>query len=103
MSEAHVLRNPAGSITIPAGTLDTIVQRAAESVRPARVRRRRRGVDVSVENGSVKVELSISAPYGTVLPDLAHAVQERVASSLGAMCGLEVTAVDVTVEELVRT
>ena len=67
------------------------------------MRKRRRGIDVSVEKGRVTVELTIAAPYGTVLPDLAQAVQERVASSLGAMCGLEVAAVDVTVEELVGT
>jgi uncharacterized alkaline shock family protein YloU len=40
--------------------------------------------------------------YGRVLPEVSAAVQERVADALARMCDVEVEAVDVTVEELVR-
>ena len=40
--------------------------------------------------------------YGRVLPEVSAAVQERVADALTRMCDVEVEAVDVTVEELVR-
>jgi uncharacterized alkaline shock family protein YloU len=99
MSEGYVLHGAGGSISIAAGALATIVQRAAESVEGARVRRRRRGLDVRVEDGEARVDVALSAPYGTVLPDLGRDVQERVAAALATMCGLE-AVVDVAVEEL---
>ena len=79
-----------------------IVVRAAEAVggrarapaaRHARGRDRRRRA-----RGSSS---SSPSPYGRVLPDVARDVQERVAAALGTMCGVNVTAVDVTIEELV--
>ena len=99
MSDGYVLREGSGSITIEAGVLAAIVQRAAESVEGARVRRRRRDVDVSVDDGAAPVELALAAPFGAVLPDVARGVQERVAAALETMCGLSAT-VDVAVEEL---
>ena len=50
--------------------------------------------------GSARVELELTVAYGKVLPDVAREVQERVAAALGTMCGVTVTAVDVSVEEL---
>ena len=98
MSDGHVIHEPGGSIAIPAGTLQKIVQRAAESVDGARVRRRHRP-EVHVEGDTARVDLSLAAPYGAVLPELAREVQEHVTSALAAMCGLT-AAVDVAVEEL---
>ena len=98
MSEEYVLHEAGGSISIAGGTLATIVQRAAESVDGARVRRRRR-LEVRVDDGSARVEVALVAPYGAVLPDLARDVQERVAAALASMCGLR-ASVDVSVDEL---
>ena len=98
MSDGYVLRDAGGSISIEPGTLETIVRRAAESVEGARVRRRR-GLEIRVEESAAQVELALSAPYGVVLPELARAVQERVAAALATMCALT-AAVDVAVEEL---
>ena len=98
MSEEYVLHEAGGSISIGGGTLATIVQRAAESVDGARVRRRRR-LEVRVDDGSARVEVALAAPYGAVLPDLARDVQERVAAALASMCGLT-ASVDVSVDEL---
>ena len=43
---------------------------------------------------------SLTVAYGKVLPDVAQDVQVRVADALTQMCGVEVSAVDVTIEEL---
>jgi uncharacterized alkaline shock family protein YloU len=99
VSDGYVLREDVGSITIELSVLATIVHQAAESVDGAKVRRRRRDVDVRVDEGAARVELALAAPYGTVLPEVARGVQERVAAALEAMCGLSAT-VDVAVEEL---
>ena len=99
MSGSLVIRLDAGTITVAAGVLETIVRRAAEPVRDARVRRR--GVDIDVDGDGARVSLELAVRHGAVLPDVARDVQERVASQLRAMCGLGAAAVDVAVEELV--
>ena len=49
---------------------------------------------------SAQKELELAARQGAVLPELAQAVQERVAAALGEMVGVTVAAVDVSIEEL---
>src|SRR5207249_10365173 len=85
MSDGYVLREDAGSIDVTPGALAQIVQRAAESVEGARVRRPRRGLDLRLEDGRVRVELELAVRYGIVLPHLARDVQARVADALSAM------------------
>ena len=97
---AHEVRGPGGSITISPGVLTQIVVQAAEAVDGARVRRPRRGLEIDVADGRARVELELPARYGLVLPDVAGAVQARVADALQGMCGLGVDSVDVSVEEL---
>jgi Asp23 family, cell envelope-related function len=91
---------PLGTITVPNGTLTSLVVNAAERVDGARVRRPRRDVDVRIDGARAHVGLELSARYGVVLPELAQDVQLAVATALTEMCGVEVTAVDVTVEEV---
>ena len=98
--DAHVIPSPAGSITIAADALAGLVIAAAERVDGARVRRPRRGLDVSVEGGAVRVRLELAARYGAVLPELARAVQAGVTTALRDGTGLAVGAVDISVEEL---
>jgi uncharacterized alkaline shock family protein YloU len=98
MSDGYVVRGADGSISVTAAALASIVRRAAESVEGARVRRRR-GLELRIDGETAHVELELAAAFGAVLPDLARAVQERVAESLGSMCALQAT-VDVAVEEL---
>jgi uncharacterized alkaline shock family protein YloU len=102
MSDELVVSEAEGSITVPAATLARIVVRAAERVDGARVRRPRRGVDVSVADGAAEVSLHLAARYGVALPGLAEHVQAEVRDALEAMCGLDVRRVDVRVEELVE-
>jgi uncharacterized alkaline shock family protein YloU len=100
MSDGYVLREDGGSIDVTAGALAQIVQRAAESVEGARVRRPRRGLGLRLEDGRVRVELELAVRYGIVLPEAARDVQARVAEALEAMVDLDVEAVDVSIEEL---
>ena len=100
MSDGYVLREDGGSIDVTAGALVQIVQRAAESVEGARVRRPRRGLDLRLEDGRVRVELELAVRYGIVIPEAARDVQARVAEALEAMVDLDVEAVDVSIEEL---
>jgi uncharacterized alkaline shock family protein YloU len=95
-----VVPGEGGTVTVTPGALTQIVVGAAESVAGARVRRRRRGLDVTVADGRARVQLELAARYGVVLPELARDVQERVAEALRAMCGVDVERVDVSVEEL---
>jgi uncharacterized alkaline shock family protein YloU len=82
------------SVTITDAALAQIIVGAAEQVDGARVRKRR---GVQPQDG--RVTLWLAARYGTILPELAREVQERVAEALRQMCGLDVH-VDVTIEEL---
>jgi uncharacterized alkaline shock family protein YloU len=100
MTDGHVLSGPDGTVSITPGALTAIVQRAAESVDGVRVRRRRRGLELRIEGERARVELSLAAPYGARLPQVARGVQQRVTDALEGMCGLDVEAVDVSVDEL---
>jgi uncharacterized alkaline shock family protein YloU len=92
---SHVETTAQGTVTIPTGVLEQIVRRAAESVDGATVRRR----GLTVEGR--RVALALNARYGTVLSDLALGVQQQVRDTLASMCGIETSAVDVAIEELV--
>lgn len=98
--DGHVVEGPHGSIRIEGDALAGLVVAAAEQVAGARVRRPRRGLDVSVAGGTAQVEVELAARYGVVLPELARAVQQSVATALRDSAGLRVRRVDVTVEEL---
>jgi uncharacterized alkaline shock family protein YloU len=87
-----------GTVIVTDAALQQIVLQAAEAVEGARVRRR--NAEIAVDRSGARVMLSLGVSYGRVLPDVARAVQEQVSSALGSMCGVTVTAVDVTVEEL---
>ena len=101
MSDQLVVREPEGTVCVPAATLARIVVRAAERADGACVRRPRRAVDVEVTGDSAAVTLRLAARYGTVLPQLAEEVQGQVARALEQMCGIDVRSVDLAIEELV--
>ena len=101
MSDQLVVREPEGTVCVPAATLARIVVRAAERADGARVRRPRRAVDVEVTGDSAAVTLRLAARYGTVLPQLAEEVQGHVAHALEQMCGVDVRIVDLAIAELV--
>jgi uncharacterized alkaline shock family protein YloU len=88
----------AGTVTVTDGAVHQIVEQAAERVGGAHVHRRH--TSVAIEGAGAHVELELAVRYGLVLPEVARAVQEQVTAALGTMCGVDVRAVDVTVEEL---
>ena len=96
----HTLAGPHGPIRIEADGLAGLVVAAAEEVEGARVRRPRRGLDVTVSDGTAHVVIELAARYGEPLPALGREVQARVAGALRDSAGLSVTAVDVSFEEL---
>ena len=56
-----------------------------------------KGIQINVEEDSVKVDLSILMSYGHIIPEVAKAVQEGVKNAIESMTGLEVTEVCVSV------
>jgi len=91
-----------GSVKVSEAALAQIVVAAVASVDGARLRKGRRRLAVELEDGHARAELEVAVAYGSFLPDVARAVQERVASTLALTCDVEVDAVDVSVVELVR-
>lgn len=100
--DGHAIRGPRGEIRVEGDALSALVVAAAELVDGARVRRPRRGLDVTVADGRAHVELELAVRYGVALPGLGHEVQASVAAVLRNSAGLEVEAVDVSIEELDR-
>jgi uncharacterized alkaline shock family protein YloU len=97
-----LVQESGGSVRVSEVALTEIVRRAVSSVEGARLRKGRRRLGVEIGEGRARAELQLAVAYGHVLPEVSAAVQERVADALARMCDLEVEAVDVTVEELVR-
>lgn len=91
-----------GSVTVTEAALAQIISAAVGEVPGARLHRPRRRPALTLAEGRARAELELAVEYGRVLPEVARAVQERVAAALAAMCGVVVGAVDVSVEELVR-
>jgi uncharacterized alkaline shock family protein YloU len=94
------MKTLAPGVKVTDSAVTQIVVRAAEGAEGARVRRPRRHLGVEIDGGSAQVELELTVDYGKVLQDVARDVQERVATALGTMCGVKVTAVNVSIEEL---
>jgi uncharacterized alkaline shock family protein YloU len=90
----------AEGVTLSDAALTQIVIQAAESVDGARVRRPRRGLDVSVDSLTAHVEIELAARHGAVLNQLGLSVQREVAGALRTMCGVDRATVDVAIEEL---
>ena len=90
-----------GSVRVSEAALVQLVDGAVASVDGARLRKRRRR-SVELADGRARVDLEITAAYGSVLPEVARAVQEHVAGVLREICGAKVDAIDVAVVELTR-
>ena len=100
--DGHTITGPGGTIRIEGDALAALVVAAAEHVDGARVRRPRRGLSVAIADGRARVELELAVRYGASLPELGASVQQAVSEALRRSAGLEVDAVDVSIEELER-
>jgi hypothetical protein len=96
-----LVKDSAGAVRVSEAALVQLVDGAVSSVDGARLRRRRR-LSLDLADGHARAELEISAPFGSVLPEVARAVQEEVGGALTRACGVEVDAVDIAVVELTR-
>lgn len=59
-----------------------------------------KGVNIEIEDGKVKVSVSVIIDYGCSIPEVTAAIQERVSSEIETMTGLKVTAVNVSVVDV---
>ena len=84
------------------GTWERILLAGYHPEGQRRLRKGRRRLGVELEDGRARAELQLAVAYGRVLPEVAAAVQERVADALARMCDVAVDSVDVTIEELVH-
>jgi uncharacterized alkaline shock family protein YloU len=100
--DGHVIEGPHGAIRIDGDALAGLVATAVALTAGARLRRPRRGLDVAVEEGRARIEIELAARFGSVLPELARAVQAGVADALRDCAGLDPERVDVSIEELDR-
>ena len=96
-----LVKDDAGEVRVSEAALVQLVGGAVSSVAGARLRKRRR-LSLELGDGHARAELEISAAYGSVLPDVARAVQEQVGRALTQACDVNVDAVDVAVVELTR-
>ena len=97
-----LVKESGGSVRVSEAAVAQILGRAVESVDGARLRKGRRRLGLELADGRGRAAIEVTVAYGAFLPDVARAVQERVADALGRMCDVSVDAVDVSVVELVR-
>ena len=60
-----------------------------------------RGVRVDVQDNLVTIDLKLNLEYGYSIPDVGTKVQEKVKSAIETMPGMQVTAVNVSVTDVV--
>jgi uncharacterized alkaline shock family protein YloU len=58
------------------------------------------GVTVEVGERQAAVDLDLVIEYGVAIPDLAVAVRGNVIAAVERMCGLEVTEVNISIDDI---
>jgi uncharacterized alkaline shock family protein YloU len=61
---------------------------------------RTQGVSVEVGEKQTAVDLDVVVDYGVSIPDLAHGIRRNVVTSVERMTGLEVTEVNISVDDI---
>jgi uncharacterized alkaline shock family protein YloU len=59
-----------------------------------------RGISVDVGERQAAVDVNLIVEYGVAIPDLADAVRRNVIAAVERMCGLEVTEVNIAVDDV---
>ena len=62
---------------------------------------RTRGLSVDVGERQAAVDMTVNVPYGHSIPQLTEAVRARVIERLESLTGLEVTEVNITVNDVI--
>lgn len=60
-----------------------------------------KGVKVSVEEGLATIDLHLSVYYGVRIPEIVFQVQENVKRTVESMTGLEVSSVNIFIQNIV--
>jgi uncharacterized alkaline shock family protein YloU len=60
----------------------------------------RRGVRIASVDGGVRIELHLEVEWGAAIPEVGQLVQEQVRQYLERMADVELTGVDVVVDEI---
>ena len=63
--------------------------------------KRLKGINIARDGASVIVDLSVNVDYGRAIPEAALEVQKVVTENIEVMTGLNVRAVNVTVQSIV--
>lgn len=58
------------------------------------------GVQVEVGERQAAIDLDVTVEYGVSIPDLAAGVRRNVSSAVEKICGLEVTEVNISVDDV---
>ena len=58
------------------------------------------GVRVEVGEMQAAADIDLVLEYGVVIPDLAEAVRRNVIDAVERMCGLEVTEVNISIDDI---
>ena len=58
------------------------------------------GVKIQIEDGKVTLDVVITVEYGMSIPDVSSKVQENVKNTVETMTGLEVSQVNIQVQEI---
>ena len=74
--------------------------RSRRSCRSGATTRHPRGVSVEVGERQAAVDLDVVVEYGAAIVDVAESIRRNVISQVEAMTGLEVTEVNVTVDDV---
>ncbi|MFP4199974.1 MAG: Asp23/Gls24 family envelope stress response protein [Bacillota bacterium] len=88
----------AGEIPGVAGMVGGLVENISEKLGRHDLRR---GVKIDARGNTVSVALHISVEYGCRIPDAARKLQAKIKEAIENMTDLEVTAVDIHVQEVV--
>lgn len=77
------------------GMVNTITGGFAEFLR---MKNPSKGVKVQITDRDVKIDMSVIVEYGVKIPDVAWEIQDKVKSEVEAMTGLNVAAVNVSID-----
>ncbi len=61
---------------------------------------RDKAVKLDIKGDSIKVELKINVAYGKNIPELAVSIQNTIADEVKAITGMNITKVDVVIQEV---
>lgn len=94
--------DPRVSVTVTEGAVQALIRASGDAIDGVFVGHSRIVGDVEVPGAPIAIDITASVAWGTSLPAAAAAVRRAVTDALAQHTELNITAVDVTVEDLHR-